>query len=53
MSRVATGACSAPTFALGEAKLRLLIQIKEINATKHMDKPENRFSSAELIPVEF
>lgn len=47
------GACPAPSFALGEAKLSLLIQIKEINAIKHMDKLENRFSSAKIIPVEF
>lgn len=52
-SRVAMRACPAPTFALGEAKLCLLIQIKEVNAIKHMDKLENRFSSAKLIPVEF
>lgn len=48
MSRVAMGACPAPTFALGEAKLCLLIQIKEINAIKHMDKLENRFSVGTL-----
>lgn len=52
-SRVTVGACPAPSFALGEAKLCLLTQIKEINAIKHMDKLENRFSSAKIILVEF
>lgn len=41
------GACPTPTFALGEAKLCLLIQIKEIHANEHMEKLENRFSLRE------